>query len=402
MSKFSSPSTRSVRATRARLGIGPLALGAIVASGLAFFGCGGESQTVDPSGVLAPTTESSARFAPPSMDDLTSTLGLTEAQTESLKPALDAWRSASSDRGTARHQAMMDFLVTSSDVLDRDALVALVQLIDQRIQAHREAMAQDGRRGPRGERGSRGPHGNGDGDRPGMHGPRGDGVGGGFGGSLDDLDLSSAQKDLLESARTAHHAAVKTVREKYGDDVRNNEAFREEMSALREAFHAQVRDILTPEQIAQLEGDRSERFLARVQAQIARISEHSDERLAFLTKLLDLTDTQKTQILALHGENVANLQAIIDGLRGGSLTLEQAHQMLRDRERAHGQVEALLTPEQLEIFQSLPGLWGGRGDGGHQMRGSRGKRKGAGMHERLHRRIQEGPFDREGSRSRTI
>ena len=395
-----------------------LTISALWMSSFALSGCS-EGQTTDPTSGLTPTTQEAALFAPPSMDELSTALEMSKEQIDTLDPSLSAWHSASTERGADRVQKMHDFLVDSSDTLDREQLVSLLEMLKERRETRREAMALErhGRRGQLGERGPRGPRRpNGvDEDHPGMRGPRGSRGGGfGFGGGFTDLDLTDEQEALIESARTAHHAAVKLTREKYGDDAWQNEAFRDEMNALRQAFQAQVADILTPEQLAQLEGDRKERFVSHLESRIEQLEERAEDRLTFLTKMLDLSSDQQAQITALHAEHITAIRGIIDGLNSGALTLEEVHDQMRDRDRVRDQIEGILTEEQLEIFELLgPGSGHGmRGPGHGPGHGFRSGLGGPGMHNGMGpgdcdgsaRQSGQGmgPCDRQMQRSRTI
>jgi len=95
----------------------------------------------------------------------------------------------------------------------------------------------------------------------------------------------------------------------------------------------------------------------------ARMEERLHDRLEHLTKALNLTDDQQTEIAALFHKEGEELR---DLFQNQDLSDDDKKAQFKEiREKFHAQIAALLTPEQQETFKQLPEHGpGGNGDNG--------------------------------------
>jgi Spy/CpxP family protein refolding chaperone len=161
-------------------------------------------------------------------------------------------------------------------------------------------------------------------DHRGKRGGKGHFGRGGFGNA--ELDLSDAQKEQLQALHETRRQKMQALRD---SDQRPSP---EEREALGEQFHAQLAEILTPEQLATLEAHRANRPERG----------HRGGKGGFGGEL-HLSDAQKDQVKALRETQREKMQALRNS---GERPSRETVQALREEFRAN--FEAILTPEQLE------------------------------------------------------
>jgi Spy/CpxP family protein refolding chaperone len=206
-------------------------------------------------------------------------------------------------------------------------------------------------------------------------GNRGSHFGGpGLGIGLGDLNLTDEQLEALRAARAAMHTAVQAAFEQFRDGSLTQEQLREAMDAARESFEAALQEILTPEQLAQLQQNRIDRLVQMIERRIEQHEQRAAHHLELLTQILGLNDEQVATIQEIQAGVVPALQTILAGVRDGNLTPEAAHDALRTlQDDTHAAIVAVLTPEQAELFADLrPHRRGPRGPGGPGCPGGRG------------------------------
>jgi len=80
-------------------------------------------------------------------------------------------------------------------------------------------------------------------------------------------------------------------------------------------------------------------------------AETVDQHLQMLSEKLNLTDDQKTKLKPILQDNMEQMKAVRDD---SSLSEEQKHAKLKSiHESMHGQINAVLTPEQQAKFKQM-------------------------------------------------
>ena len=179
------------------------------------------------------------------------------------------------------------------------------------------------------------------------------------------LDLTDEQRAKIEAVFESHadeHQAMREARQ----NGATREAMKEQRDALRTKVHAEIEAILTDAQKARLEELRAEREAKgfgphgknwRDMSDADR-AQMLDKRIARMTETLGLSPDQQEQIRALFEEREQIRLAHQDDRPD-----EATRQQLRAEHRA--ELEAILTPEQIEKLKTL-----------HPMRDQKGDRKG--------------------------
>ena len=297
--------------------------------------------------------------AVPVVEDLQERLALRDGQISEMRIALNRLRAEMQSRRELRANArgegvtgpgplggrqepMQDFIVESAEILDAQQLVELLEIIKER----RETMAQNqvpnqrrfARQGRIRDHEGRAP-------------------------VFANLDLSAEQQAAIDVLRADLRAQMATLRAP-GELTAELHA---QMRALRDTFREQVANILTDEQRAQHEVQRSERRTERNTMPRERMIAPAEARLEFLTAVLDLSPEQQEAVGAIQSAALAQTQE----LRDEAMANSGAHDELRDQMRAIytnaiAEIAALLTTEQREIFDALTALHDGLGHHGRK------------------------------------
>jgi len=81
----------------------------------------------------------------------------------------------------------------------------------------------------------------------------------GMAGSLRGLDLSDEQHAAIRTVMSEHRARMQAERAARGTDRQRSEADRAAWREARQSLHSEIREILTPEQVEQLDAQRRSR-----------------------------------------------------------------------------------------------------------------------------------------------
>jgi hypothetical protein len=194
-------------------------------------------------------------------------LKISDEQASALAPALDAWRQGRA-AGEPQERGALRMLASASDVLDRDQLLGLVTMLQEKRQA---TFQKRGRRGPNNQRGT---------DK--HHGKRGDRRNreGRDGGALQELGLDENQLAALKAARQEMHAASKALFEQRRAGTLSKEDLHAAMQPLKEQMQTSMQAILTAEQLAQWNERRNASTLSRLEKSAQRIDDHGRETLS--------------------------------------------------------------------------------------------------------------------------
>ena len=186
-----------------------------------------------------------------------------------------------------------------------------------------------------------------DSSAPGMPGPKGGHHrrGAGFDKLEQQLNLTDAQKQQLQSLRSQQKSQLQAVQQ---NSSLTAEQKHEQLQQLHKSFHGQMMGILTPDQQTQLKQLR------------AQAGEKMQQHFA---QALNLTPDQQSKLQPLFQQQREQMQALHNDT---SLTPDQrkakAQQLHQDFQ---AQLNGILTPEQQQQLQ--------------QMRGHRRHRGGAGF-----------------------
>ena len=133
-------------------------------------------------------------------------------------------------------------------------------------------------------------------------------------------------------------------------EARNRPGLRARQSEMK--FVAAVSPSLDDEQLTNM----VDLFLARREARQAEMHERRGDGKRFekLASRLGLTDAQKAGLKTLHEETRAQAKSERDAFKQGAISEDQLHARLRNiHTAAREKTEALLTPEQIEKFDSM-------------------------------------------------
>ena len=344
---------------------------AAVAASLALSGCY-ESAT-DPSDNVAAVVADDLTIA-----ELMEKVQISDEQAASLGPVLETWRQ---QRGSGNENAMgaLRMLADASDILDHDQMVDLLALLDEKRQAAMQQGQQRGhgqggpgsvgnrQRQPGSQTGRGGPGGRGGQPGPGAHhGPR-DGHGGPNGGLFQELGLDADQQAAVKAAREEMHTAARALFEQLRAGTITKDELHAAMQPLREQMHTAIEAILTADQLAQFTELRNAKVLEHLEKALERVQAHGTEKLALVARILEMDEQQIAAATTLHAEGLTALSAIIESLRSGQTTGQEAKQAAMDlRTQGRDDFRALLSADQQEVFDALQSL--------HQGRHGRGRR----------------------------
>jgi Spy/CpxP family protein refolding chaperone len=203
-----------------------------------------------------------------------------------------------------------------------------------------------------------------------MGGPHGEGGGHGHGGFLeeiaDELGLTDAQREQAREILQVRFEQIREIREQVRSGSLTREQAREQIREIRESGREQIEQILTEEQREQLEAIHQERLEERIDARIDRLDDRLMRRASFLEQVLQLDAGQTAQLTELFEESIAARIEVLNQVKEGALEREDAFTQIRElEEQLAASIAALLTPEQLEVWEALRELHPKRGGRPH-------------------------------------
>jgi len=369
-------STSTTRNTGSRWDLLAILVAGIAVFSLALTGCGETEAQSGAESTVAPRTAAMTTDVPgpPTLEELQATLELTAEQSAALSVPLSEWQDAAAARQAGRAERrsqrqrgqghadggahterraarmseggespMLTFVTESATVLEHDQYVQLITYLGERRDAHRESFDPSDRGGGQGRGHGRG--------KAGM-------------GMMRALDLTTDQRDQLHDAMGPMRESGREAREAHANGTISAEALRDRMSEARQAMESALNTILTDEQLAR----RQELMTERHQKMSERKLEHQEDRVSSrverLTELLQLTDDQQAGLRDALAGFEPRSRALITALGNGEMAPEEAHyEMTKIREETTTAIRALLTPEQIEIFDALETLKPGPGAG---------------------------------------
>ncbi len=375
---------------RVKFLIAGLALAGLIAAAA---GCSESEGESDPMALLSSSSAAVAAEASawiPDISEITTALGLTVAEAEALETALDGVREKAGTMGRGMHEGrrggrrghgfgqggvdsppdgeppFFGFLEACSEILEPAKFAELLNLMAERHEAHRDAMAEH--RGERPGRGrDRGFQGRG-------QGPRG-------AGRVDDLaealDLTDEQRTAVQGVFEDMHEALQEHRQACRDSETARGEGREQAQAIHEEFREELKDILTAEQLEQMDALREEHRTDRQEDMQARAGEHMDRAVEFMTRILDLDGSQATGIEDIMDTAHEQVRALHEAVRNDEMEREAAHEQGEQiRDESVSAIRGLLNEDQAIVFEALSNLLPHHGAGfGHgPARGFRGSK----------------------------
>ncbi len=354
----------------------------IILLGTFLIGCqGADSETgASTLGLTSPDTPAAAsRPAPPTLGELLTKVELTTEQLQPMESALEKWTAAVQSRresgqfegrrgrrggdrqglcpdgergprpsrGTGRlgdHEPpMLVFLEECAEILNPDQFVAVAEFLVERREAHCETFAGTRPNRPAGFHGRGGPGGQ-------FQGQKSDRM-------IDELDLTEEQQNALREAREQNRETMQALIQEAGGRGQMDEATRDQIREMREQMKAQMESILTPEQLAQLEELRDERRVGMKEKREANFTQKIERRVEFLSRILDLDETQKQQITEILAQAHEQMQTLHENAREQEMSFAdvraEAEQIKEQTETA---IQELLTAEQATMFAALRSL----------------------------------------------
>lgn len=252
---------------------------------------------------------------------------------------------------------MLSLLQESSDILDASQFISLVQFLSDRMETHRNAMAEDREeRRPSGEAAGHGP----DGFHGGAPGPGGE-PGAWFEELAEELGLSDEQQLLVSDALQEMREAMQALWSQYPPGEGNREVLMGEIEKIRAEFEQKLEATLEPERSECLEALRAQRH-SEIEARREREQQRLERHVNFLREVLDLTDSQAQQVGAIMTDAAQQSGELHHRTQGDEISLEDMRTELdRTRDEASTAVRGLLAPEQAEAFEALKELVPGHG-----------------------------------------
>lgn len=324
-------------------------------------------------GLTSPdASEAASTFAPPTLGELLSRVELAGEQLQPMETALERWsvvvqarhetvrtegrrgkrgdpRRGGRGYGTQGGQQppLQTFLMECAEFLEPEQLVTLVELLAERRDGHRKAFA--GRRPDR-------PRGRHDGKRgEQFEGRRPNRV-------IDELDLTEQQQTALQEARDQSRAAIQALIEGSGGRGQVDEATREKTREIRQQMKSKLENILTPEQLSQLEGLRDERRAEMTEQREDNFTQMLERRVEILSQVLKLNETQRQQIVEILTRSHEQLHALRQNARVEDKSFADIRaEAERIRQESTAAIKEQLTAEQAAVFEALQTLLPRRG-----------------------------------------
>ena len=169
------------------------------------------------------------------------------------------------------------------------------------------------------------------------------------------LGLSDEQKTQMEALHQAHRDAIKSLR------ASGERPSREQMKELFSAHREQMEQILTPEQLEQIKGWKSDNRMGRKERYRGGASsmQPGQDRRGALAEQLGLSEDQRSRAEAIHSDFVARmkeLHATHKADRQALLSQEQLDALAArrgEKGRRRGKVDLDLSQEQRDALKSL-------------------------------------------------
>jgi Spy/CpxP family protein refolding chaperone len=172
------------------------------------------------------------------------------------------------------------------------------------------------------------------------------------------LGLSDEQKTQMEALHQAHRDAIKSLR------ASGERPSREQMKELFSAHREQMEQILTPEQLEQIKGWKSDNRMGRKERYRggkggASSMQPGQDRRGALAEQLGLSEDQRSRAEAIHSDFVARMKELHAAHKADKQALLSQEQLdalaarQGEKGRRRGKVDLDLSQEQRDALKSL-------------------------------------------------
>ena len=176
-------------------------------------------------------------------------------------------------------------------------------------------------------------------------------------GLFDDLGLDEEQLAAIDEAFATARNELRELGEAARDDEISEEEFLEGARAIHEKLRQAIEEILSDEQLAELESRRRVRLLAMLNFKLDNHVERIERRVRFMTLLLGLTDEQIAAVTEILNGVVEPLTAVRDQLELEEISTNEAREAIVAIHRATRQAirDELLTIQAAKFDQKRRG-----------------------------------------------
>ncbi|MGB0604504.1 MAG: Spy/CpxP family protein refolding chaperone [Candidatus Latescibacterota bacterium] len=169
------------------------------------------------------------------------------------------------------------------------------------------------------------------------------------------LGLSDEQKTQMEALHQAHRDAIKSLR------TSGERPSREQMKELFSAHREQMEQILTPEQLEQIKGWKSDNRMGRKERYRGDASsmQPGQDRRGALAEQLGLSEDQRSRAEAIQSDFVARMKELHAAHKADKQALLSQEQLdalaarQGEKGRRRGKVDLDLSQEQRDALKSL-------------------------------------------------
>ncbi|MCA9729268.1 MAG: hypothetical protein KC729_16390 [Candidatus Eisenbacteria bacterium] len=309
-----------------------------------------ESQTSALTGVSA--TQAAETTAPSlSLSQLPASMNLTTTQQTQLGEAIDQLNSdrqrlhsefQRGPRGGGRfgdrirrtmganaEPPMVTFLESSSEILDADQFQTLCEyLVSNRPE-----------RGQGGE------------------GIRHEGRGRMMGHLASELGLSDQQVSAMQDLMKSYGEQFRTLMESVLDGTVSAEDGVAQATQLAESLKGEMAGILTPDQLAKWEELKQDRIDQGIDRRLENLDTQLTRRAEFLTRVLQLSDAQSSQVEQILLASIPARERILTGVQNGTIPPQVAIMMgLQIEQQILTDIKAILTDEQIQKLEAMKDL----------------------------------------------
>jgi hypothetical protein len=158
----------------------------------------------------------------------------------------------------------------------------------------------------------------------------------------------------LREARQIQRRTVMELRRSLAAGTITEEEFRAQREAAHAEFVTAMQEILTDEQLTQLDELRRERMVARLTVKLDKLEDQVTRRVELLRPILELDESQAAALTDLWLGTGPVLETVLTGLQDGSIGVDEARQQLAElRSSTHDAVLEILSEEQAQLLEEL-------------------------------------------------
>jgi hypothetical protein len=177
-----------------------------------------------------------------------------------------------------------------------------------------------------------------------------------------ELDLSDEQFEQAREALRASADSFHELRVAFVEGELTAEELRDQSTEIRIELEGQLQTILRQEQYERLQEILAEHRTKMAERLLSHLAERVDRRVSFLTRILDLSDTQAQEAKDILEGFLPQRQNLLEAIRDGEIEIEDAlYEGYLIAEETAEELRRILTAEQLEHFEAIRILLPGHG-----------------------------------------